>query len=156
MITPVQLYHIKNIYSGLYVVPNPQDQIDSPLLQEELTNPNLSPLAFQWAFVELGPEKYRILNCLSGLSVTSKDDPPIGNIAMFDYKPGSSLQAWDFKEQETDGSGRIYLTDTLVWDNSHKTTPGIPIRLNTLNMADPSQRWKPLAIAVAAAKGTAG
>ena len=151
------IYQIMNSYTGKVVVPRTPEETISPLCQVDPNDPNYKPQAFNWQFIEIGQDLYRLVNQQTNLCVQVKhgDLPPVKDESVHQNTcvTDSDDEKWYFKN----GQFQCFLDPTLVWEPRDQSKDSyMEIVVNTAD-GSPGQSWILTAIAAdeAAAK-TAG
>jgi len=155
MSSEITYYQIMNSYTGKVVVPRTPEETVSPLCEVDANDPNYKPQAFNWQFIEIGQDLYRLVNHQTSLCVQvkhgelppEKDESVHQNTCVAD----SDDEKWYFRN----GRFECFLNPTLVWEpRSQSKDPYTEIVVNTSDQS-PAQSWIRTAIAAeeAAAKG---
>ena len=122
---------IQSEFSGLALRPSNPDDPGSDIIQDQ---GHPEALEFQWGFVQLGPNLYRIFNAMSGLcAVATKAEADI-RLQQFGWNEFVHQWIYQIPVDPNQPSRVKFLSpdQTLAWSNQKIKDPGSEITLQAV------------------------
>ena len=150
--TPGEFYRIRNQYTGLFLVPRTPEETVSPLCEDDPLAGRYPEEAFEWGFIQLGNDLYRIFNRMTLLCIEAKDgdNPPHKDESVHQNTcvPEAAYQKWYYRNARFECA----LDPRFVWEPLNQSkAPQTEIILNSVD-GSAGQLWTRIAVVDQAAE----
>ena len=137
-IYPVEFYRIINALSNLILVPKEPENPTSVLIQDSEANHSANPSVYHWGFIQEQSGIYRVFNRLTGLCVSTFQEPHPEEALLQSAWTNQDNQKWSWNN--SDNRFHSASNSNLVWGVLKSLDPGAPVQILNLD-GGAYQQW---------------